>query len=155
MELLLNIAGLNIKISNYPFSETAYQLQPFLIKNMSVSENPSYIFTDIPTQEPLPDFYYTVGTYSGTYVLSGDCIVDQGIYKVYQEQDKIIMRTTFGTLSENNICYTIFQKGTNQAQIYIPDFFLKQYQAKQLFLTLLWIDLLLLRFDESSCTHSL
>lgn len=124
MELYLNIAGMNIKISGYPYEKPSDRLIPFLFS----------------FKEEQADIIYNVCIYEGEFKVNGELVIKANLNEIYRDNNQYTLAFSFSNITEKTKCYTIFNYGDKNVKIWINKQFLNFYNNQELFLSLLAFD---------------
>ncbi len=103
MNIVLQIADIIFKVIDYPFDEISDSWKPFVIND----ENEA-------------DFTYHVQIYEDKPNVEGKCILEESSYKVYMGEDYECVAMKHFETGYDWFFYPVFERGKNEATIYIP-----------------------------------
>lgn len=132
MKLTLQIAGLNILISDYPFSEIQNVVRPFVRE----------------FAEDKADILCSVNTYDVPPEISGEFILTKSNRKFYRAKNDLWFVYKLPYKGGEMTYYTIFCPKTNQCQILMPQNYMEAYFDEKLFLELLVFNFLILNYSR-------
>lgn len=131
MKLLLQIAGINILIKDYPLSEIGDLVKPFVHKF-------SYENTDI---------IYQVKTYSKPPEFLGKKVFDKSNMDFYINNDKYWFAYKFPHINGEVTYYTVVYNDYNCCDILLPENYNETFFNEGLFLSLLAFDFVVLQYS--------
>lgn len=131
MEVYLEISGIKVYISGYPFEGLPEELSPFFVSSNAGETEVSYF----------------VEEYIDPPMMEGTCIFENGDKMIYKKADKYTFQFLFPSNDGKVEYYTVIDFNAMIFKIMLPHNYRKYYFTSRLFMSLLVFDFVALMRD--------